>query len=265
MSGDQEPWVFRGGLIADLQRLMPIDSGNDLFLYKQPELPLCDMFLLRQYTLIDEADVNKVCSSVYLQHNGGTNADNTMVKLSQQLNDFIADSIVGGFLTINPNFCMIAHHSSSNEFVGYVAAALDAKAFRRNVDICWLPALREKYGLSLLDTLDDLPEHLKERLKRMLNDTHHSTEYFDCPLEVVNTFPAVLTAGVLKESQKIDDGLMKRLLTVALAALRANGCFGVHVRVLHEDTELLQSYGKLGFVEVYRDNVTSFIYLGRRF
>lgn len=37
MSGDQEPWVFRGGLIADLQRLMPVDQGNDLFLYKLPE------------------------------------------------------------------------------------------------------------------------------------------------------------------------------------------------------------------------------------
>ena len=39
MSGDHEPWVFRGGLAADLQRLMPVDSGNDLFLYQYPEAP----------------------------------------------------------------------------------------------------------------------------------------------------------------------------------------------------------------------------------
>merc|ERR1719431_2424292 len=38
-SGDHEPWVFRGGLTADLQRLMPVDSGNDLFLYQYPDTP----------------------------------------------------------------------------------------------------------------------------------------------------------------------------------------------------------------------------------
>ncbi|VDM16665.1 unnamed protein product [Hydatigera taeniaeformis] len=31
MSGDHEPWMFRGGIIAELQRILPLESAQDLF------------------------------------------------------------------------------------------------------------------------------------------------------------------------------------------------------------------------------------------
>lgn len=58
MSGDQEPWVFRGGLVADLQRLIPVDNANDLFLYKFPEQPNDDFMTIRPYLYTDENVVN---------------------------------------------------------------------------------------------------------------------------------------------------------------------------------------------------------------
>lgn len=58
MSGDQEPWVFRGGLVADLQRLIPVDNANDLFLYKFPEQPNDDFMSVRPYNYVDE---NVIC------------------------------------------------------------------------------------------------------------------------------------------------------------------------------------------------------------
>merc|ERR1712037_735130 len=61
MSGDHEPWVFRGGLAADLQRLMPVDSGNDLFLYQYPESPVSEVFHIRPYRPEDEAECYRVC------------------------------------------------------------------------------------------------------------------------------------------------------------------------------------------------------------
>lgn len=54
MSGDQEPWVFRGGFVADLQRLIPVDNANDLFLFKFPEQPNDDFMSVRPYTYEDE-------------------------------------------------------------------------------------------------------------------------------------------------------------------------------------------------------------------
>jgi protein O-GlcNAcase/histone acetyltransferase len=49
LSGDHEPWVFRGGLTADLQRLMPVDSGNDLFLYQFPDQPTNNIYNIRPF------------------------------------------------------------------------------------------------------------------------------------------------------------------------------------------------------------------------
>lgn len=53
--------VFRGGLTADLQRLIPIDSANDLFNYKLPEMPLTTFYKIRTYELVDEKEVYSVC------------------------------------------------------------------------------------------------------------------------------------------------------------------------------------------------------------
>ena len=61
MSGDHEPWVFRGGLAADLQRLMPVDSGNDLFLYQYPESPVSEVFHIRPFRPSDEEECYRVC------------------------------------------------------------------------------------------------------------------------------------------------------------------------------------------------------------
>lgn len=100
MSGDQEPWVFRGGLTADLQvylikkinikilkeiiitlikkrrkdkktnvnfilqRLIPVDSGNDLFVYKAPEVPSSKIYTIRPYLASDEDAVYAVCNKI---------------------------------------------------------------------------------------------------------------------------------------------------------------------------------------------------------
>lgn len=62
-SGDHEPWVFRGGLAADLQRLMPVDSGNDLFLYQYPVAPTSEVVHIRPYRQED----TEACYSICLQ------------------------------------------------------------------------------------------------------------------------------------------------------------------------------------------------------
>jgi len=55
------------------------------------------------------------------------------------------------------------------------------------------------------------------------------------------------------------------MLTVLLAALRANGCFGAHVRVPQQDVAQVNFYSRIGFVDVYREEATKCIYMGRRF
>ncbi|XP_039956052.1 protein O-GlcNAcase isoform X2 [Bactrocera tryoni] len=282
MSGEQEPWVFRGGLIADLQRLMPVDSGNDLFLYKLPELPTSDYHLIRPYTPIDEVELGQVCTKAFLQLsvNG---ADDRPVEsdvgfeslFPSNLSELIADNIVGHFVTLYPQLCIVAH-DASNAIVGYAAAALNIHTFMRNVEVCWIPSMREKYSESLLekDNFIDVTNgsesaqrhssKLNALITEMISD-FHNYEY-QCPVEVSNAYPALITATALKDALLRDYGILKRLITVTLATLRSNGCFGVHVRLSFKDSEIFQQhYAKIGFTEVYRDPENKFIYLGRRF
>jgi protein O-GlcNAcase/histone acetyltransferase len=57
MSGKQESRVLRGGLTAVLQRLLPVNSGNDLFIYKSPDVPRRKTYTIRPYLAVDESRV----------------------------------------------------------------------------------------------------------------------------------------------------------------------------------------------------------------
>uniref|UniRef100_A0A8C7I4V8 protein O-GlcNAcase n=1 Tax=Oncorhynchus kisutch TaxID=8019 RepID=A0A8C7I4V8_ONCKI len=54
LSGDQEPWAFRGGLAGEFQRLLPIDGANDLFFQPPPALPTSKIYSIRPYYAKDE-------------------------------------------------------------------------------------------------------------------------------------------------------------------------------------------------------------------
>lgn len=70
MSGDQEPWVFRGGLTADLQRLIPIDNGNDLLAYRPPTSPTSELYTIRPYieSDTDQVNTNKIWKMIDFQY-----------------------------------------------------------------------------------------------------------------------------------------------------------------------------------------------------
>uniref|UniRef100_A0A1B0C007 Uncharacterized protein n=1 Tax=Glossina palpalis gambiensis TaxID=67801 RepID=A0A1B0C007_9MUSC len=250
MSGDQEPWVFRGGLIADLQRLMPVDSGNDLFLYKLPELPTTEYHVMRPYTHLDENCVNDVCTQQLLSL-AATEGNPEDLRLPENLKDLIADYLVGSFITLQSEFCIVAT-DASGKIVGYTASALNSSTFLRDASMCWIPEMCKKYSKSLLEKSCDFTESkaLNNILSVMINDFHQYN--IDCPTEVSNSYPAAMTAALLDDALGQDYGIAKRLVTVMLATLRANGCFGVHVRLPAKDIgiQLAQHYIKLGFAEL---------------
>ncbi|XP_017003679.2 protein O-GlcNAcase [Drosophila takahashii] len=263
MSGDQEPWVFRGGLIADLQRLMPVDSGNDLFVYKLPEQPTTNYYLLRPYCNADEQNVYDVCTRLYLQWQGELNGGTHIpFPLPANIASIVADALVGGHLTLSPQLCIVAY-DESNSIIGFSCAALDVNIFRRNLELCWLTELREKYPKDLCT--QESGEEVKQLVTTFVEKFHGNLAVEQCPVEVSGSFPAVLVCGTLREAEERDSGITKRMLTVLLAALRANGCFGAHVCVPEQDVGQVSFYSRIGFVEVYREEASKCIYLGRRF
>jgi len=55
-----------------LQRLIPVDSGSDLFVYKAPELPQHKLYTIRPYLPEDEMAVYTVCRKTCLDGLDGT-------------------------------------------------------------------------------------------------------------------------------------------------------------------------------------------------
>ncbi|XP_058119400.1 protein O-GlcNAcase [Anopheles ziemanni] len=275
MSGDQEPWVFRGGLVADLQRLIPLDAGNDLFLYKTPETSAVNVYTMRPYTFSDEAALYEIC------HRTAQDGDALQDRPTEsQLEQLIADRYLGPFLTMAPEFCMVIE-DHNEQLVGYACAALDTKTFIRNMEQCWIPEMCLKYPLSLVpapgcsesennetDSREVPSTGAGGRAAQMVRDSIHYFHNFqnDYPAAVLSKHPSLLCCRILKEYLLEDETVSKRVVTVLLAALRCCGTTGgVHVCINRNDRFLFQFYAKLGFVEIPHTETDTSMYLGRNF
>ena len=89
LNGEQEPWVFRGGLAADLQRLLPLESANDLFLYKSPETPTRQVYTIRPYLATDERMLYELCRKLYIGR--FTDANNDLERALHSYPDLVGD------------------------------------------------------------------------------------------------------------------------------------------------------------------------------
>ncbi|XP_003426978.1 protein O-GlcNAcase isoform X2 [Nasonia vitripennis] len=222
MSGDQEPWVFRGGLTADLQRLIPVDSGNDLFVYKAPEVPSSKIYTIRPYLPSDEEAVYSVCNQI---HNCSTTSA-------------VADRMVGGFLTLSPELCMVVEDETG--IVGYGLTTLNVKTYNQKLAVSWISEMQLKYPLQSL-TSD------------MSQDEQEAIQYFhtfvpDVPEQLCRQHPSKLVCSILPVVA--DQSVPKRLITCILAALRANGSFGVHATMSVTDKDAREFFVRLGFVDL---------------
>ncbi|XP_011495970.1 PREDICTED: protein O-GlcNAcase isoform X1 [Ceratosolen solmsi marchali] len=221
MSGDQEPWVFRGGLTADLQRLIPVDSGNDLFIYKAPEVPSSKIYTIRPYLPDDEEAIYTVCNQV---NNCRTSA--------------VSDKLVGGFLMLSPEFCMVVEDETG--IVGYALTALNIKTYNQKLAISWITEMQLKYPLKSLNS-------------NMSQDEQEAIQYFhtfvpDVPEQLCRQHPSKLICSLLPIV--FDHSVSKRLITCTLAALRANGSFGVHTTMSISDKDTRDFYVRLGFIDL---------------
>uniref|UniRef100_A0A4Y0BTA9 N-acetyltransferase domain-containing protein n=1 Tax=Anopheles funestus TaxID=62324 RepID=A0A4Y0BTA9_ANOFN len=271
MSGDQEPWIFRGGLVADLQRLIPLDAANDLFLYKTPETSSVRLYSIRPYTFSDEATLYDIC------HKTANDGDVLDARPTQStLTHLIADRYLGPFLTMAPELCMVIE-DHNEQIVGYACAALDTKTFIRNMEHCWIPEMCLKYPVSLaapepVASSDVNPGDISSpavgKASQMVCDSINYFHNFknEYPAAVLAKHPSLMCCRILKEHFLEDETVCKRVVTVLLAALRCYGSsFGVHVCINRNDRFLYQFYAKLGFVEIPVVEPDTSLYMGRNF
>ncbi|XP_074601301.1 O-GlcNAcase [Brevipalpus obovatus] len=236
-SGDQEPWIFRGGLTGELQRLLPVEGISDLFVYKPPDSPSSQSFTVRPYFAPDEVMTYKIYNKGILNSYGS----HENFKLYPEL---LADKFIGGFLTLSPEYCFIVEDSS--RIVGYAVAALDSRKFGDKLRAAWIPEMCSKYPLPK-EKKD--PGEVLNSAEEMITSMHQDqTDLFRVPDAMYKAYPSLIYMDILP--LVTDTSVPKRLLSLVLAALKVNGSNGVTTRFSTRDENVIDFYLKLGFQEI---------------
>ncbi|XP_038677395.1 protein O-GlcNAcase isoform X1 [Scyliorhinus canicula] len=228
LSGDQEPWAFRGGLAGEFQRLLPIEGANDLFYQPPPPMPTSKVYTIRPYFAKDEASVYKICKEMYDDEMDGDS-------MSYQP-DIIGDSLVGGLLTLSPDYCFVLEDEG---ICGYALGTVDVKPFCTKCKVSWIPAMREKY------IKPEASKDLSDEQKMMLS---FHEEQQGLPENFLATFPSLIKVDV--HSKVTDPSVAKSMMGCLLSSLKANGSRGAFCEVKPNDQRGLEFYRKLGFLEL---------------
>lgn len=243
-SGDQEPWVFRGGLQAELQRLLPISAAHDLFMLKPPDYIITELYNFRPYQPQDKTTVYDICLKTCDDGMDGSNIFCGVPSL-------LGDRLVGNFLAYSPEFCFVAEDSES--ICGYILASVNAKELASKSNNLWVPAMKEKYPRP--EREDFSPSD--EVILSFYNET------LDVKDEVAQCYPSVLRLDVLTH-RILDPAIPRRLLACAMCVLKAAGSHGVHTKLNISDKYLVDFYAKLGFFSITTsDGPDDIIYMGR--
>ncbi|XP_029850217.3 protein O-GlcNAcase isoform X1 [Ixodes scapularis] len=249
VSGEQEPWLFRGGLTAELQRLLPLESVSDLFLYKPPESPSSKTYTIRPYLPTDEPLIYEVCRKTCDDGMDGT-------EVFPEFPNLIGDKLVGGFLTLSNEYCFVVEDETG--ICGYALAALDAQQFNKKLEIAWKPELCLKYPAPAKE-----PSEMLTPAEEIMSSFH--AHPVTVPDVVYKHHPSRVTMSMLPSI--LDPSVSKRLLACVLAALKANGSHGVFSEVTVGDKNIVDFYTKLGFLEIALPDFLNdeVFFLGRTF
>ncbi|XP_076367728.1 O-GlcNAcase isoform X1 [Tachypleus tridentatus] len=248
-SGEQEPWLFRGGLTAELQRLLPLESVSDLFLYKAPDTPSDKVYTIRPYLSSDEAAIFEVCRKTCDDGLDGSD-------VFPDYPDLIGDKLVGPFLSISPEYCFIVE--DENGICGYALASLDAQQFHKKTETFWIPKLCAKYPASEKKNGDMLTP-----AEEIISSFHNFK--LSTPEDVYKNHPSTLKVTLMPSV--LDTSIPKRLLACIFSALKANGSHGVFCEVTVGDKNIVDFYTKLGFTEITlpEHSCEDSVFLGRTF
>ncbi|XP_022094369.1 protein O-GlcNAcase-like isoform X2 [Acanthaster planci] len=229
MSGDLEPWVFRGGLTAEFQRMLPLNGAADLF-SKKPYSVSSKVYTIRPLLPADEDAVYRAC---LLTCDDGEDGTDLFLNHPQ----LIGDRLVGPFLTFSREYCFVL--CDGEDIVGYALAAFNAKNFNKQVEVAWLEEMKRKY-----------PKPAKSKKPTQAEKTILSFHKDPVPLSesLFSRFPSQLRLDVLPRVE--DTGVVKNMLACVLSALKTSGSHGAFAEVSTDLKGQMEFYNKLGFIDV---------------
>ncbi len=161
------------------------------------------------------------------------------------------------YIARDPALCFVAEEDRVPK--GYIVATDDTVGYGAWLESSWLPALRSRYPLALLEGPGAAALSDNERnLVRTLHGTHPNPNFADSPWAA--SHPAHLHIDLLPDLQ--GKGCGRLLMDRLFAALRERKCPGVHLGVDGKNLNAIGFYGKLGFEPL--ENAEWGLILGKR-
>ncbi|ELU09423.1 hypothetical protein CAPTEDRAFT_175350 [Capitella teleta] len=146
--GEQEPWLFRGGLHGELRRLLPTEGRSDMF--RRPEIRRATsrFFTVRPCFPSDPVDKEALYNVCRLTWDDGFSCFD--ISPGQSLNmdvesypDLYADELIGGYLQESSDLCYVLEDELS--ICGFAVAATDGAEFQKKLRQNCVETLKEKY------------------------------------------------------------------------------------------------------------------------
>ncbi|XP_065071212.1 protein O-GlcNAcase-like [Rhopilema esculentum] len=223
---DPEPWMFRGGIAEELERLLPVDMKPDLAPVRHSLVPSPEVYTIRPYLDSDKNDVYNVCRQAYAIEFGDENA------LANQP-DLAGDRFIGAYLQHAKGTFFVLE--DENGLCGYCGAALDCKDFN-DKSLQWFAEVSKEYQQPESGSGFQNPE------QRLIEFLHNPSLVYPNGL---SNYPASLVIALLPRAQGTSIG--KRILTCLVSVLKAHDVIGVHTIVRPSSDRCLALLGAVGF------------------
>lgn len=159
------------------------------------------------------------------------------VPFSDQDPDLIGDRLVGGILSLSPDYGFVLEDDEG--ICGYAVGTVDVKPFVKKCKLNWIPFMQEKYHKP--DDQKDLTE-----AEKMILSFHEEEE--GLPDSFLSNFPSLIKVDI--HAKVTDPSVAKSMMGCLLSSLKANGSRGAFCKVRQTDKRMLDFYSKLGCFEV---------------
>lgn len=194
ISKDPEAWMFRGGIAAEMESLLPSkenvsdNSGKNL-----------KVQTIRPYLPQDKQCLYKFCRE--LLENPDEFEDSP---------DLPGDSLLGAYLEFSPSYVFVVE--KNDDICGFVAAHSNAKILHQQIKEKFIPLMQSKYKQPASTA------HCLTSAEELINRFYHHE--MNVPDEVLDTYAAVLTTRI-QESTEISL-TADRLLKCIFSMLKTN-------------------------------------------
>ena len=210
---------------------MPVDSGNDLFMYIFPDHPTNMIYKIREYRPSDEATVHRICLQTW---EDGMDASSFFTSHPT----IVGEKSLGPFINFYSHLGFV-FEGANDEIVGYIFAAPNIQEYYQRINVAWLPELRTKYP-----KVEPTSEgELLTPCEATINSLHGPDPEYPKGLDSPETWAIVRMAFL---PSMTDNSLVKRSTMLMLACLRTSGVLRVLAEVPKKEKYIQELYSKIG-------------------